>query len=297
MTGGLQGVYGLRDLRDADNIAKAFENAKNVLVVGGGYIGLELAAAAIKKDLNVTLVEAAPRILQRVAAEPTSDYFRQLHQSKGVDIREDVGLQRLVSDGQLSGEQVGNGKVSGAELSDGSTVEADCVLVGVGIVPNTTLAEDAGIEINGGIQTDEHCRTSDPSIWAAGDCASFPNNGGWLRLESVGNAIDMGECVAENLMGGERIYVAKPWFWSDQYEARLQIAGLGTGHDQIVMRPGEKEGAISHWYYGAGKLLAVDAVNDSKAYMVGRRLIEAGRTPDPALVVDVETKLTALLKN
>ena len=253
-------------------------------MVGGGYIGLEAAAVCAKLGLTVTLVEAAERILQRVAAPETSAWFRDLHRARGVDLREGTGLVRLL----------GEGHVTGAELADGTTLDVDMVIVGVGIAPATELAEGCGLEVLNGIAVDSHGRTSDPSIWAAGDCASFPHGAGRIRLESVGNAIDMGELVAENIMGAGRSYVPKPWFWSDQYDVKLQIAGLNTGYDRIVVRrDGE---ALSHWYYEGDTLLAVDAMNDSRAYMVGKRLIEGGRTPDPEAVADPETQLKALLK-
>ncbi|QFT97541.1 Ferredoxin--NAD(P)(+) reductase fdr [Roseovarius sp. THAF8] len=282
--GALDGVYVVRDLRDVDRMAPEFRDGAKVLIVGGGYIGLEAAAVAASKGLQVTLVEMADRILQRVAAQETSDYFRALHRSHGVDIREGVGLERLT----------GEGRVSGALLSDGSELEADFVIVGVGITPATALAEAAGVEVENGIKVDAQGRTSDPSIWAAGDCASFPFRGERLRLESVPNAIDMAECVAENIMGAEKTYVPQPWFWSDQYDVKLQIAGLNVGYDRVVTR--DSEGGISFWYFAGDTLLAVDAANDARAYMVGKRLIDSGKTADPAVVSDPGADLKALLK-
>ncbi|MFN3208772.1 MAG: NAD(P)/FAD-dependent oxidoreductase [Roseovarius sp.] len=282
--GALEGVYVVRDLRDVDRMAPEFRDGAKVLIVGGGYIGLEAAAVAASKGLQVTLVEMADRILQRVAAQETSDYFRALHRSRGVDIREGVGLERLT----------GEGRVSGALLSDGTELEADFVIVGVGITPATALAEAAGVEVENGIKVDAQGRTSDPSIWAAGDCASFPFRGERLRLESVPNAIDMAECVAENIMGAEKTYVPQPWFWSDQYDVKLQIAGLNVGYDRVVTR--DSEGGVSFWYYQGDTLLAVDAANDARAYMVGKRLIDNGKTADPAVVADPGADLKALLK-
>jgi 3-phenylpropionate/trans-cinnamate dioxygenase ferredoxin reductase subunit len=284
--GDLDGVMVVRGLQDVDAMAPRFAKGARVLIVGGGYIGLEAAAVAAKLGLSVTLVEMADRILQRVAAPETSDYFRQVHSKHGVDIREGVGLD------QLTGAE---GRVTGAVLSDGSTVEVDFVLVGVGIVPNTQLAEMASVEIDNGIATDAQGRTSDPHIWAAGDCASFPLNGQQMRLESVGNAIDQAECVADNILGSDRPYEAKPWFWSDQYDVKLQIAGLSTGYDKIVTRHGE-DGVVSFWYYAGDQLLAIDAMNDPRAYMVGKRLIEAGKSPAQDAVRDPATDLKALLK-
>ena len=282
--GALEGVYVVRDLRDVDSMGPEFREGAKVLIVGGGYIGLEAAAVAASKGLQVTLVEMADRILQRVAAKETSDYFRALHRSHGVDIREGVGLERLT----------GEGRVSGAVLNDGTELKADFVIVGVGITPATALAEAAGVEVENGIKVDAQGRTSDPSIWAAGDCASFPYRGACLRLESVPNAIDMAECVAENIMGAGKTYVPQPWFWSDQYDVKLQIAGLNVGYDRVVTR--DSEGGISFWYYQGDTLLAVDAANDARAYRVGKRLIDNGKTADPAVVADPGADLKALLK-
>ena len=283
--GDLQNVFTVRDLADADAMAPHFVQGKRALIVGGGYIGLEAAAVAAKSGVQVTLVEMADRILQRVAAPDTSDYFRALHQSHGVDLREGVGLDRLT----------GEGAVSGAVLTDGTELDVDFVIVGVGIAPATALAEAAGIEIDNGIKTDARGATSAPNVWAAGDCASFPHQGGRIRLESVPNAIDQAECVAENIMGAGKDYAAKPWFWSDQYDVKLQIAGLNTGYDTVVARRGEGQTA-SFWYYAGDRLLAVDAMNDPRAYMIGKRLIEAGKTADPAVVADAGADLKALLK-
>ncbi|MEC7763445.1 MAG: FAD-dependent oxidoreductase [Pseudomonadota bacterium] len=287
--GDLGGVYTVRTLADVDAMAHEFADGRRVLVVGGGYIGLEAAAVAAKKGMKVTIIEMAQRILQRVAAPETSEYFRALHKAHGATILEDVGLSKLV----------GEGHVSGAELTDGSMLDVDFVVVGVGIRPNTGLAEAAGIEIDNGIKTDAQGRTSDPSIFAAGDCASFPYKGARIRLESVGNAIDQAELVAANMLGEAKDYVAKPWFWSDQYDTKLQIAGLNTGYDRIVTRDdGTEDGktSVSYWYYSGDTLVAVDAMNDPRAYMVGKRLIEGGKSPAPEAVGDPETDLKALLK-
>ena len=283
--GELEGVHVVRTLYDVDEMAPDFAPGRHALIVGGGYIGLEAAAVAAKKGLKVTLVEMADRILQRVAAPETSDYFRRLHSGHGVDIREGVGLDTLL----------GETRVTGARLSDGSELSVDFVIVGVGISPATELAEAAGLTLDNGIATDAQGRTSDPHIWAAGDCASFPYKGNRIRLESVPNAIDQAECVAENMLGAAKDYVAKPWFWSDQYDVKLQIAGLNTGYDRVVTRPGDKPGSTSFWYYKGDTLLAVDAMNDPRAYMIGKRLIEGGKSPDPAAVADPATELKSLM--
>lgn len=283
--GDLAGVYTVRTLADVDAMRAEFMPGRRLVIVGGGYIGLEAAAVASKLGLDVTVLEMAPRILQRVAAPETSDYFRALHRAHGVKILEATGLDRLL----------GEGHVTGARLSDGREIEADFVIAGVGILPGTHLAEAAGLAIENGIRTDSLGRTSHAHIWAAGDCASFPWKGVRVRLESVSNAIDMAEVVAENIMGASRPYHAQPWFWSDQYDCKLQIAGLNTGYDHIVTR-GPEGAAVSFWYFKGDQLLAVDAMNDPRAYMVGKRLIEMGRTVGPETLRDPATNLKALLK-
>jgi 3-phenylpropionate/trans-cinnamate dioxygenase ferredoxin reductase subunit len=282
--GDLAGVHTVRTLADVDAMAPEFRKGARLLIVGGGYIGLEAAAVAAKLGLHVTLVEMAPRILQRVAAPQTSDAFRALHAGHGVTILEGTGLDRLT----------GDGRVGGARLADGREIAVDFVIIGVGITPDTRLAEAAGLAIDNGIRTDAFGRTSDPHVWAAGDCASVPHGGGRIRLESVGNAIDQAEAVAENMLGAEKPYLARPWFWSDQYDVKLQIAGLNTGYDRVVTR-NAGAGAVSFWYYAGDRLLAVDAMNDPRAYMIAKRLIEAGRSPDPARIADPATELKAFL--
>lgn len=284
--GGLKGVYEMRTLRDADGMAPDFAEGKRALIVGGGYIGLEAAAVAAKRGVQVTLVETADRILQRVACPETSDFFRKLHHGHGVEIREGTGLARLTGT---------DGVLTGAVLSDGQELELDFAIVGIGIAPATTLAEASGLEVDNGIRVDAHGRTSAPGVWAAGDCASFHRQGQWIRLESVQNAIDQAEAVAANMLGAGTDYDPKPWFWSDQYDVKLQIAGLNVGYDRVVVRPGEG-GSVSHWYYAGDTLLAVDAMNAARDYMVGKRLIDGGRTADPALVADPEADLKQLLK-
>ena len=279
------GVFVVRTLADVDVLAASMTSGAQALIVGGGYIGLEAAAVAIKSGVSVTLVEMADRILQRVAAPETSDYFRNLHTRHGVDVREGVGLARLT----------GDDRVTGAILTDNSTLDVDFIIVGVGIMPAIALAEAAGLTIDNGIAVDAFGQTSDPSIWAAGDCASFPYRDTRIRLESVPNAIDQAECVADNIIGAEKPYVAKPWFWSDQYDVKLQIAGLNAGYDRVVARHGEAPRA-SFWYYQGDTLLAVDAMNDPRGYMTGKRLIEAGYSPDPEVIADPASDPNTLLK-
>jgi len=284
--GALPGVHHVRDLADVDGMAPAFEPEARLLVVGGGYIGLEAAAVAAAKGLRVTLVEAAPRILGRVACAETARWFADLHRRHGVDLREGAALERL--------EAGTDGRLARAVLADGSTVEADLAVVGIGVVPNAEIAEAAGLACENGILVDETCTTSHPDVVAAGDCAAFPWRDGTLRLESVQNAIDQAEAAALTLLGRPVAYRPVPWFWSDQYDVKLQIAGLAKGWDRIVVRPGAREGTVSHWYFRGPELIAVDAMSDPRAYMTGKRWLEAGRSPDPDALADPQADLKAL---
>ncbi|QND31894.1 FAD-dependent oxidoreductase [Sinorhizobium meliloti] len=284
--GDLAGVFVVRDFRDADRLAEEMQPGRRVLVVGGGYIGLEAAAVARTSGLEVTVIEMADRILQRVASAATSAIVREIHRSHGVDIRERTGLHRLIGD---------NGRVTAAELSDGSVIPVDIVIVGIGVAANDALAHEAGIETANGIVVDSHGRTSDPTIVAMGDCAVLPWDGMRIRLESVQNAVDQAEAVAAVLAGGTDPYDPKPWFWSDQYDVKLQIAGFGLGHDETLVRQGQRQGSVSVWYFRQGKLIAVDAINDAKAYVTGKKLLEAGATPDRLLLADPQVDLKALL--
>ncbi len=282
--GDLAGVHTVRTLADVDAMRPDFAPGKRAVIVGGGYIGLEAAAVACKLGVEATVIEMAPRILQRVASPETSAHVRALHRAHGVTILEETGLDRIL----------GDTRVTAARLKDGRELPADFVIVGVGITPNDALARDAGLTLDNGIATNDLGQTSDPHIWSAGDCASFPWKGTRIRLESVGNAIDQAEAVAANILGAATPYQAKPWFWSDQFDLKLQIAGLNTGYDRVVTRPGDG-GATSFWYYGGDTLLAVDAMNDPRAYMVGKRLIETGKSPAPD-VIATAPDLKALLK-
>ncbi len=280
--GALAGVHVVRNLADVDGMAPDMRPGARLVVIGGGYIGLEAAAVARKLGLEVTLIEAAPRILGRVACAETADEIRALHAAHGVEIIEGIGIAKIT----------GADRATGVDLADGRHLPADLVIVGIGVTAEAALAEAVGLEVDGGIVVDAFCRTSDPAIWAAGDCAVFPFAGGRIRLESVGNAVDMGELVAANIVGDPRAYVPKPWFWSDQYDAKLQIAGLLTGYDRVVTR---RAAGFSAWYFRDTTLIAVDALNDARAYMVGKRLIEGQKSPDAAAIADPATDLKAFL--
>lgn len=284
--GDLDGLYTVRDKRDADRLAGEMRPGRRLLIIGGGYIGLEAAAVARHLGLEVTLIEMADRILQRVAARETADIMRAIHQERGVVIREKTGLRRLIGE---------NGKIKAAELSDGSLIDVDFIIVGIGVTPNDRLAQDSGLDVANGIVVDQFARTSDPAIFAMGDCAMLPWKGMHIRLESVQNAVDQAEAAAAVMAGGEVAYEPKPWFWSDQYDVKLQIAGFNLGYDETVLRPGSREGSASVWYFRDGRLIAVDAINDAKAYVTGKKLLESGQNADKAVLSDPAADLKQLL--
>ncbi|SCY47166.1 NAD(P)/FAD-dependent oxidoreductase [Paracoccus tibetensis] len=272
MGGELPGTHVIRSLADIDVLAPELRAGRRLAVIGGGYVGLEAAAVARKLGLEVTLIEAAPRILGRVACAETAALVRDLHSAHGTTILEGIAISAIA----------GTERATGIQLTDGRHIPAEIVIQGIGVLPETDLAATAGLALDNGIAADGFGRTSDPAIWAAGDCASIPHQGGRLRLESVGGAIDMAEAVADNILGASRPWQPKPWFWSDQFDTKLQIAGLGTGHDRIVQRGAAPSASV--WYFRQNRLIAVDALNDPRAYMIGKRLIEAGRSPDPDAV-------------
>ena len=284
--GKVKNLFTMRDLNDANSIGAFMKSGMRLLIVGGGYIGLEAAATARKFGVDVTLVEIEERILKRVAAKETSDYIRSLHISNGVKIKEAIGLDKL----EIVGE-----KVVSASLTDGSDINVDFVIVGIGITPNTELAEGANLKINNVILINDKCQTSVSNIYAAGDCTSFEYKDTLVRLESVGNAIDQATIVAQNIMKQNTNYIPKPWFWSDQYDLKLQIAGLNTGYDDVVVRKGKNK-QVSHWYFKGQSLLAVDALNDPRCYMIGKRLIEENKSPPKNQLRDENFNLKVLLK-
>lgn len=285
--GNLEGVYQLRSLEDADNFSNELIENRRVVIIGGGYIGLEAAAVCASRGLKVILIEAADRILQRVACEETSNWFKALHNLHGVTIHEGAGLQKF---------EETNGRISAAVLSDGTRIEADFALVGIGIIPNAELAEAAGLKVEAGIVTNQYCQTSNPDVYAAGDCAAFEYKGERTRLESVQNAIDQAECVADNIAGETRPYQPYPWFWSDQYDVKLQIAGLNRGYEKIVTREGDREGSMAHFYFKDNQFIAVDAMNDPRTYMVGKKMLEAGKNITPEQAGDKSIELKSLLQ-
>lgn len=287
-----QGVLALRSRDDASAIAERLalcqERQLPVVVIGGGFIGLEVAATARKKGLAVTVLEAAPRLLGRVLAPVLSDWYAELHRSHGVQLQLGAQITALEADAQ--------GQVSGVRMADGSFVPAGLVVVGIGVVANEQLAVAAGLECERGIVVDACSRTSDPAIVAAGDCAvrRLPN-GNLLRLESVQNATEQAKSAAAALLGQERPFTATPWFWSDQYDKKLQMAGLSTGADRWSVRGDLSSGSFSVYHFQGERLLAVDSVNASKDHLQARKLLDAGISPTPEQAADATFDLVSLL--
>lgn len=273
---GLEGIFSLRAICDAERLRDGLTVATNVLVVGGGYIGLEVAAIAAQLGRTVTIVEQADRLLQRVACSQTAASVRELHSAYGVGIKTLTGVAQLSGDGT---------RVTRALLNDGTTVPADLVLVDIGGIANDELAASAGLAVRNGIVVDASCRTSDPDIFAIGDCAVFPFAGRLIRLESVQNAVDQGIAVADAILGRPVVYNPVPWFWSDQYDAKLQSVGLALDYDRVIVVEAERAGGKAFWYFRACEAVAVDTINDAKTHMAARRLFGSGARLTPELLL------------
>lgn len=284
--GNLENVLVMRDLADADALKPLLKKGNKLVVIGGGYVGLEAAAVAAKHGLNVTVIEAAEHILRRVACPQTATYIRGLHQSYGVTVLENRAVAGIKGEG---------GKASAVELADGTTLPADAVLVGIGVIPETQLAHDAGLTIANGIVVDQFLRTNDPDIYSIGDVASFPRHGQHMRVESVQNANDQALVAAANALGANDNYNAVPWFWSDQYELKLQMAGLNTGYTDVVVRH-SSETARSHFYFKGDEFLAADCFNDAASFVVSRRLLQMGRAISKEQAADANLVLKTLIK-
>jgi len=282
----LEGLHYLRTVDDVDGIRTAMEAAKNVCIVGGGYIGLEVAAVAKKAGHNVTVLEMEDRILQRVTTAEMSEFYHALHTGRGVDIR----VNTMVSG--FAGE---NGRVTSVLCGDES-IPADLVIVGIGIIPNVELAEAAGLTCDNGIVVNDHCQTSDPDIYAAGDCTNHPNPilDRRLRLESVPNAMEQARTACSNMLGGDKTYAAVPWFWSDQYELKLQMVGFSADGDQSVLRGDKASNEFAVFYLKDGNVVAVDAVNSPKEFMVAKQLY--GKAVNEADLANPAFELKELLK-
>ena len=280
----LPGIHYLRTMDDVDGLRDGMQADANLVIVGGGYIGLEVAAVGRELGLNVHVLEMEERILQRVTTPEMSAYYRQLHEGRGVKIHTSTGVTGFAGDGKV--EEV---------ICGDQRFPADIVIVGIGIIPNTELAEAAGIHCDNGIVVDDHCRTSDPHVYAAGDCTNHPNPllDRRLRLESVPNAMDQARVSTANMLGDDKTYAAIPWFWSDQYELKLQMVGFSADGDTQVLRGDMASNAFAVFYLKDGKVVAADAVNSPKEFMLCKQLV--GKNADPEVLADPESDLKALL--
>ena len=284
----LDGVYLFRTAADVDAVRARFVSGAKLIVIGAGYIGLEVAAVARQCGLEVTVVETAVRPLARVTSPEVAGFFLDEHTRQGV---------RFVLGGQPALIK-GQDRVTGVALSDGAELPADLVIAGIGVTPDIAIAEQCGLTVNNGIVTDRHCRTSDPNIFAIGDCAARPMvhyEGRIARLESVHNAVEGAKIVAATLTGGKEHTEEAPWFWSDQYDLKLQIAGLFHGYDHMVFRGVMADRAFAAFYYKGEKLIAVDAVNRPAEYLGAKMLIQTNRTLPPSVIEDMSRPMKELV--
>lgn len=284
----LAGIHYVRTRADVDGLMAELPQVRHAVVIGGGYIGLEAAAVLSKLGKQVTLLEALPRVLARVAGEDLSRFFEGEHRAHGVDLRTGMAVEAIE----------GEGRVSGVKLADGTVIPADVVIVGIGIVPSIGVLVAAGAAGGNGVDVDERCRTSLPHVFAIGDCAAHANgfaDGAVIRLESVQNANDMATVVAKVITGQEASYGATPWFWSNQYDLKLQTVGLSAGHDATVLRGDPGTRSFSVIYLRQGKVIALDSVNCAKDYAQGRKLVEQRVVADPAALADPAIPLKDLV--
>jgi 3-phenylpropionate/trans-cinnamate dioxygenase ferredoxin reductase component len=275
----LDGVAYLRTLEESEALARRIGEAGRVVVIGGGFIGLEVAAAARMLGKPVTVLEAAERLMGRVVAPVISEFYTRLHRERGVELVLNARVERIDGDA---------GRAVGVAMADGAWHAANLIVVGIGVLPNVELAIAAGLECENGILVDEHGRTGDPAIFAAGECTSHPNRfaGGRIRLESVQNAADQAKAVAAAILGRDEPYDEVPWFWSDQYEMKLQMVGISFGHDEQVVRGDPEAGKFSVFYFRGRRLIAIDSVNRAGDHMAGRKLLAAGTGLTPAQAAD-----------
>ena len=275
------GVHSVRTRADVDRMmAEIDAGAKKTVIVGGGYIGLEAAAVLRKLGVEVVLIEMLDRVLARVAGEELARFYEAEHRAHGVDLRLETGVDCIEGDGH---------KVTGVRLADGSVVPADMVIVGIGIIPSVGPLIVAGARGANGVDVDEYCRTTLPNVYAIGDCASHANDfadGAVMRLESVQNASDMAKTVAKAIMGEMDPYKATPWFWSNQYDLKLQTVGLSTGHDETVLRGDPASRSFSVVYLKEGRVVALDCVNKVKDYVQGKKLVESRAVVDRDVLAD-----------
>jgi 3-phenylpropionate/trans-cinnamate dioxygenase ferredoxin reductase subunit len=279
----LAGVHTLRGIADADRIGRELEPGRRLVVIGAGYIGLEVAAVARARGLDVTVLEATDRVMARVVSPEISRFYESVHAEAGVEFRFENSVEALT----------GRQRVEGVITVDGAEYPCDSVVVGIGIDPIVDLAVDAGLEYSDGIAVDVHARTSDPDIYAAGDCTSHPNGifGRRVRLESVHNAIEQSKTAAHSMLGRAQPYEQVPWFWSDQYDLKLQIAGLSAGYDAVAVRGDRRARSFAAYYLHDGQLIAVDAVNSPKDFLLAKRLIAARAVLDPERIADPAASL------
>ena len=277
----LAGVEYLRTIADVERIRASFRPGGRLVIIGGGYIGLEVAATARTLGLEVTVLEMAERVMSRVTCPQMSAFYQAEHRRRGVTIRCNARVAALRADG-------GSGRVSAVVTGDGTEHPAEVVVVGVGVLPADELARAAGLACDDGIRVDEHCRTADPAIYAAGDCANHPSPhyGQRLRLESVDHAFEQGTSAALNLLGNPTVHDKVPWFWSDQYDLKLVIVGVSAGHDALVLRGEPAARAFSACYLRGGELIAIDTLNNPRDQLAARKLIAARAHPDPAKLAD-----------
>ena len=282
----LDGVHYLRSIADVDGIRSEIGKKKSAVIVGAGYIGLEVAAVIRQLGLDVTVVEMADRVMSRVVSPEISDFYQIEHSTQGVRLRLSSGVARFR----------GDGRVEAVETDDGELIPADFVVVGVGIAPNTELASAAGLVVEDGILVDDRCQSSDADIYAVGDCTNHPNSiyDRRLRLESVHNALEQAKTAVSNICGVESHYSQVPWFWSDQYDLKLQIAGLSEGYDDVVIRGNPADRSFACLYLRDGKLIATDAVNSPRDFVQSKALIAAGTKIDREKLEDTEVELKDL---
>ena len=286
----LAGVHAVRTRADVDAMTAGLDAVDRVVVIGGGYIGLEAAAVLTKLGKRVCLLEALDRVLARVAGEDLSRFYERIHREHGVDLRTGVMVERIEGDGS---------RATGVGLASGESVPADMVIVGIGIIPSVEPVITAGATGTNGVQIDEYCRTSLPDIYAVGDCAAHINDfadGVTIRLESVQNANDMATTAAKHIAGNPARYAATPWFWSNQYDLKLQTVGLGQDHDETVLRGDPDEGSFSVVYLKQGRVIALDCVNAVKDYVQGRKLVEGRCAPDRTKLADASVPLKELFE-
>lgn len=286
---GLAGVHTVRSRADVDAIKSQLPSVRRAVVIGGGYIGLEAAAILRKLGIAVVVLEALGRVLARVAGEPLSTFFEAEHRAQGVDLRLDAAVDCIEEEGD---------RLSGVRLADGSVYPADLVIIGIGIEPSIKPLAAAGALSDNGVRVDEYCRTSLPNIYAVGDCAEHRNSfagGEWVRLESVQNANDQAATAAKDICGTPEPYAAVPWFWSNQYDLRLQTVGLSRGYDHLVVRGDPATRSFSVVYLREGRVIALDCVNLTKDYAQGRLLIIKGLAPDTGQLADTSIPLKSLI--